>query len=323
MRVEQAGVLHDGRVVHGVTLQGGDMVARVLTLGATVQDLRLTGVDHPLVLGLSEVDDYLTPGAGYMGSIVGRVANRIGGAGFTLDGQDYSTDPNFRDRHTLHGGRRGTNSHIWTVEDGAADHVILTLRLPEGQMGFPGNLDIRARIAIIDEALDLTLTATTDAATPCNLAHHGYFDLDGRGDVRNHRLWVNADRYLAVDDDLIPLPGIAAVMGTPLDFRRSRKVGSTPLDTAFCLNDPGPDRPVARLTGTSGLSMTIFTDAAGLQVYDGAMLEAVRHGPYAGMALETQGWPDAPNRPDFPDCILRPGQIYRHHARYAFTRAAA
>ena len=309
-----------------LTLRGGGLTAQVLTLGATVQDLRMEGVDHPLVLGCPDPADYLGDGL-YMGAIVGRFANRIGAARFTLDGQEYRTDPNFRNRHTLHGGSRGTNWHIWTVEDIRDDRAALSLVLPDGDMGFPGTMSIRADIALRDGALVFDIQAETDAPTPCNLAHHGYFNLDGGGDVRNHRLRVAAGRYLPVDDDLIPLPGTAPVEGTRFDFRQARTIMPGEYDHNFCLSDgPVAPRVVAELTGQSGIRMQIETGQPGLQIYDGVHLDGVagldgrRYDRFAGVALETQGWPDTPNRPDFPDAILRPGQTWRRHTAYRFSR---
>nr|WP_278250425.1 aldose epimerase family protein [Paracoccus fontiphilus] len=316
----------DGRRVDRLTLRGGGLTARILTLGATVQDLRMEGVDHPLVLGCPDPADYLGGGL-YMGATVGRFANRISGARFTLDGREYRTDPNFRGRHTLHGGSRGTFWHLWQVEKVQDDSATLSLTVPDGDMGFPGNMTIRSHIALRDGALVFGIQAETDAPTPCNLAHHGYFNLDGGEDVRGHRLRIAADRYLPVDGDLIPLPGTAPVEGTRFDFRQARPITPGDYDHNFCLSDgPAAPRVVAELTGQSGIRMEVTTDQPGLQVYDGvhfdglAGLDGRRYGRFAGLALETQGWPDAPNRPDFPDAILRPGRIYRHHVAYRFSR---
>ena len=318
--------LPDGRKVDRLTLTGGGLTAQVLTLGATVQDLRMDGVDHSLVLGCPDPADYLGDGI-YMGAIVGRFANRIGGARFTMDGQEYRTDANFKERHTLHGGSRGTNWHLWQVEEARSDNAILSLALPDGDMGFPGAMTIRVRITLRDGGLVFDIEAQADAPTPCNLAHHGYFNLDGGGDVRNHRLRVAADRYLPVDDDLIPLPGTAPVQGTRFDFRQAREIVPGEYDHNFCLSDgPAAPRVVADLTGQSGIRMQIETDQPGLQVYDGVHfgglsgLDGRSYDRFAGVALETQGWPDAPNRPDYPGAILRPGQVYRHHAAYRFSR---
>ncbi|MFN3274128.1 MAG: aldose epimerase family protein [Paracoccus sp. (in: a-proteobacteria)] len=318
------GTLPDGREIGCVTLRDGALSARVLTLGAIVQDLRLEGVEHPLVLGCPDPVQYLDKGR-YFGAIVGRFANRIGGGRFVLDGQDYRTDRNFRGRHTLHGGAMGTDMHLWQIEARTDAGVILSLRLEDGDMGFPGAIDIMAVIALSENGLSISLSARSDRATPCSLTHHGYFDLDGRGDIRNHRLMINAEHYLPVDDDLIPEGYIEPVAGNDFDFRQPRAIGDAGYDHNFCLSQaPGALRTVARLTGASGLSMRVQTTACGLQLYDGAHLRDIPgldgrvYGPHAGVALEAQHWPDAPNHPGFPDAILRPGQLYAARTCYHF-----
>ena len=323
------GQLPDGREVQAMTLTGGGMTARVLTLGAIVQDLRLEGVDHPLVLGFDTLGPYLAQGR-YFGALVGRFANRIGGAGFVLDGREYRTDPNFLDRHTLHGGAAGTHARLWHIAARRPDAVLLVLDLPDGDMGFPGHLRIEAQISLSHRALRLSLRAETDAPTPCSLSHHGFFNLDGGGDIRQHRLEIAADHYLPVDAELIPTGQIAPVTGTGFDFRRARPIDPGGYDHNFCLSDgPRPLRDIARLTGRSGIAMTVATTACGLQFYDGAKmsdlngLDGRRYGPFAGLALETQGWPDAPNRPHFPDAVLRPGQLWTAQTHYRFSEARA
>ncbi|WP_410218875.1 aldose epimerase family protein [Paracoccus sp. (in: a-proteobacteria)] len=320
------GVLPDGRQVRAVTLRSGTMTARVLTLGAIVQDLRWDKADHPLMLGCPDVADYLDAGR-YLGAIVGRFANRIGNARFRLDGRDYQTDPNFRDRHTLHGGSEGTDLQIWQIETLAPDRVMLRLTLADGHMGFPGTMGIAATIALSQDTMSITLQAETDQPTPCNLTHHGYFNLDGGGDVRCHHLNIDAAHYLPVDADLIPTGEITPVEGTPFDFRRERMIGDTGYDHNFCLSrSSGPMRPVARLTGQGGISMDIVTTACGLQLYDGVHLSDLQglegrvYGPHAGAALEAQHWPDAPNQPDFPKAILRPGEVFDMTVSYRFSR---
>ncbi|KRW97565.1 aldose epimerase family protein [Paracoccus sp. MKU1] len=252
MSVSDLAPLPDGRLVRAVTLRGGGLRATVLTFGAIVRDLRLEGEDQPLVLGCADPAAYLDC-AQHMGAIVGRFANRIGGAGFELDGRRHDTDPNFLGRHTLHGGTEGAGGQVWAIEDAAPDRVTMGLLLADGHMGFPGNLTIRATIAVQDRALAIEMQARTDAATPCSLAHHGYFALDPGGDIRDQHLWIDADSYLPVDGDLIPLPGIAPVEGTDFDFRSPRPIGAAGYDHNFCLSRSAvPLRPVARLTGRSG-----------------------------------------------------------------------
>lgn len=316
--------LPDGRPVQQIALRGDRLSADLLTMGATIRDLRLDGIDRPLVLGFPTLQPYLAGGL-YVGAIVGRFANRIGGARFALDGTEYRVDPNFLGRHLLHGGSDGIHHHLWRIEDLAMDRATLALDLPDGHMGFPGALHIRAEFALPGDALTITLRATADAPTPVNLAHHGYFDLDGRGDIRGHILQVDAAQYLPVDGELIPTGEIAPVAGTGFDFRTPRPIGTGAYDHNLCL---APSRRgltrVARLSGQDGTAMTIATTEPGLQIYDGRHFADLPgtggriYGPHAGLALETQGWPDAPNHPAFPDSILRPGRFYESRTVYSF-----
>ncbi|WP_265501606.1 aldose epimerase family protein [Paracoccus beibuensis] len=318
------GTLPDGRAVDCVTLRDGALTARVLTLGAIVQDLRMEGVDHPLVLGCPDVADYVGRGR-YLGAIVGRCANRIGDACFRLDGTLYRTDRNFRGRHTLHGGADGSDVQLWQVAALAPDWVTLCLVLPDGHMGFPGTLRITATIALAKNALAIELSAVTDRPTLCNLTHHGYFDLDGRGDIRDQQLRIDARQYLPVDDDLIPTGRVAPVEATAFDFRQSRVIGDAGYDHNFCLSAaPQSLRPVGAVTGRR-LGMEVLTTCTGLQFYDGVQLDGVPgldgriYGPHAGLALEAQHWPDAPNHPDFPDIVLRPGDEFHSTTHYRFA----
>ncbi len=315
----------DGRRVEAIRLQGGGLSARLLTMGATVQDLRLDGVAHPLVLGFPTLAPYFSQGL-YVGALVGRVANRIGGARFALDGQEIRVDANERG-NLLHGGSDGIHHHIWTIAELGSDHVVFTLALPAGHMGFPGALSIRAAISLAEGALNFDLSAETDAATPVSLAHHGYFRLDDSGDIRGHQLQIAADHYLPVDASLIPTGEVAPVSGTPFDFRAGRLIAPAGYDHNLCLASArGPLRDVARLQGAGGITMEIATTEPGLQLYDGRHFDALpglegeMYGPFAGAALETQAWPDAVNHPHFPNTILRPGESWRAVTRYRFRK---
>ncbi|WP_163848461.1 aldose epimerase family protein [Pseudooceanicola aestuarii] len=318
------GTTPDGQTVEALTLAGGGLTARLLTWGAVVQDLRLDGVDHPLVLGAPDLAPYLGPML-YFGAITGRFANRIAGGRFTQDGVTYHTDRN-DPGGTLHGGTHGTGQCLWQVLDHRPETATLGLTLPDGHMGFPGRIDIRATCALPgDGTLAFDLWARSDAPTPCSLTHHSYFTLGG-ADVLDHRLTLHADHYLPVTGSGIPDGLPAPVSGTRFDFRQSRPLRPGGFDHNFCLAGPrGTLRPVARLDGPS-LSVEVATTECGLQVYDAGHIEALpgldgrTYGPHAGVALEPQAWPDAPNRADFPDATLRPGEDYRHQLRYRFTR---
>ncbi len=328
MTLTSFGTLPDGRKVQRATLTGGGLTAQVLDLGVIVQDLRMEGVDYPLVLGAADPAAYLGP-ARYFGAIIGRFANRIGNARFSIDGREYHTDPNFLNRHTLHGGIDGADIHLWQITAQDPASVTMTLTLPDGHMGFPGAIAMTAKVALADGAISFTLSAESDAPTPCSLTHHGYFDLDGRGDIRQHRLRIAADTMLPVDEDRIPTGEIASVTGGRFDFRQTRVIGDSGYDCNFCLSErPQPLRPVAWLEGESGVAMRVETTTCGVQLYDGAFINEVpgldgrRYGPHAGLALETQNWPDAPNHPQFPDAILRPGAVWTETTRYVFSRPA-
>ncbi|ATI43566.1 hypothetical protein CBW24_15560 (plasmid) [Pacificitalea manganoxidans] len=330
-QVTEFGRLPDGTPVRNIRLTGGGLRADLLDYGARLRDLRLAGQDAPLVLGADEVTPYLDA-MNYFGAIVGRCANRIGGAGFDLGGTRHATQAN-EPGVTLHGGAGGASARIWEVTALRADRVRFAWLSPAGEMGFPGTLRAEAEIALEPDAtLAVTLRARTDAATPCNFAHHSYFQLGGPDPVRDpvpeHRLWIDAPRYLPVDGRGIPVAAApAAVAGTRFDFTapEGRALGRAGIDHNFCLSDApaGSDgmRRVARVTSATRV-LEVETDQPGLQVYDGHGLPEMtglggrRYGAFAGLALETQGWPDAVNRGDFPPVILRPGDTYLHRVRY-------
>lgn len=329
LTVEPWGTLPDGQMVHRLRLSGGALTAHVLTLGAIVQDLRLEGVGYSLVLGADHLAPYLGP-MRYFGASVGRFANRIADGRFSLNGIAHELSRNAPGGHCLHGGAIGASDRIWTIADHAPDRVTLTLTLIDGDMGFPGRLEIVLEVSLAEAAITFSYSATTDADTPCSLSHHGYFVLDDRGTIASHRLQVAADHYLPVDGNALPTGQIAPVTNTPFDYRNPRSLSGVGLDHNFCLSDtPVPLRSVARLDSLrSGLAMQVATTEPGLQVYTanhlpeaGVMDHRGRvYARHAGVALEAQHWPDAPNRPDFPDATLRVGDTYRHVTRYSFHR---
>jgi aldose 1-epimerase len=312
-----------------IAISGDGLTARFLPVGATLRDLRLDGVDHPLVLGLAADGDYPAH-SNYMGATAGRVANRIGGARFVLDGALHRTDANFLGRHTLHGGSEGTGRRVWDVLEHDADRVRFGIDLGDGEMGFPGAMRVEAGFACAPGAvLRVEYRAWGEAATVCNLAHHSYWNLDGGPDLRHHRLRVAADRYVPVDDEMIPT-GVAPVAGTRFDFRAGRPLpGEGPLDHNLCLSAGREGlREVAWLrSAASGIEMSVATTEPGLQVYDGARLatqvaglDGRRYRAHAGVALEPQGWPDAVNRPGFPSQELRPGEVYEQVTTFGFSK---
>ncbi|WP_417723784.1 aldose epimerase family protein [Salipiger sp.] len=329
-QVDTFGTAPDGSAVLRARIEGGGMSAAIMTWGASLQDLRMRGVGHPLVLGAPDLAPYLTV-MRHFGAIAGPVANRIAGGRAPLDGQILQFDRNERDRTTLHGGAQGTSRSNWTLDEAGSDRCRLSIRLPDAWCGFPGPMEIAATYRLDPEgALVLELEASTAAPTFCNLAHHSYWCLDGSGSIDSHRLTIPAESYLPVDADLIPQGGPVPVAGTRFDFRAPRAVtapGEAGVDHNFCLRDATGLRTACVLTGV-GLCLTVTTTEPGLQVYDGsgmntgsvAGLGGHPYGPRAGIALEPQRWPDAPNRPDFPSVRLDPGQVYRQVSRFHVRR---
>ncbi|MEH6647863.1 aldose epimerase family protein [Sulfitobacter sp.] len=305
----------------------GGLSAYLLFFGATLQDLRLQGTDHSLTLGYPDFEPYLK-NSNYIGSAIGRVANRISGASACLDGDNIALDPNYLGRHHLHGGSGGSSHRNWRVLEPSQNEVVCGDVLPDGHMGFPGNLTVLASFSIADgHAFTITYKGRTDAVTLCNFAPQFYFNLDGSADVRHHQLSVAADHILTVDHEGIPSGDTAAVDGTPFDFRSSRPLAKgkeiTSIDHNYCLDNQGPEgATVAKLSSLfSGISPNIQTSEPGLQVYSGS---GISHPStvqaFAGIALEPQIWPDAPNHPHFPTAMLRPGEMRRQRSRFVLRK---
>ncbi len=330
------GRLADGTSVEAVRLAGGGLCATFLTWGAVLQDLRLEGHSPALVLGLPDLDAYLAHSR-HFGATAGRCANRIANGRAEIDGQVYDLDRNYLGKHTLHGGGDGTGKRLWTLVGHDDASTRFEIVLPDGHMGFPGRLVIAAVFRLVDPGvLDIVYEATTDRPTLCNIAHHSYFVLDDSGGILDHDLQVMAERYTPVNGEMIPTGECAAVAGTKFDFRSLRRIrqpdgGGPVIDHNYCLSDARvPLRPVARLASpASGVGLELRSTEPGLQVYDGAPLDVPvpgldgrRMGAFAGMALEPQVWPDAPNHAGFPSAVLRPGETYRQHTQFAFHRRA-
>lgn len=321
------GYARDGRRVDAMHLRSDDLKVVILTRGAVVQDVRLTGVGHALTLGGTIPEAYDGP-MRYFGPVVGPVANRIGGARALIGGRDCRFPAN-EGPNLLHGGNRGLHSRHWEIEAAEVRSVTLRLVLEDGDDGFPGRREISATFQVDGAALTLALSATTDAPTLMNLANHSYWNLDNSPDISGHRLCIAADHYLPVDDALLPTGEVRPVAGA-FDLRAGRELDlSEGYDHNFCLSDhPRDPTEVAELTGRSGLRLTLATTEPGLQVYDGAGLGSAPFaghggrpcGPFAGLALEPQRWPDALRHPGFPSIALAAGQTYRQETRWSFRR---
>jgi aldose 1-epimerase len=349
MRIEKRhfGRIPPGHPVTRYTLHN-DRGTRVgiIDLGAAVQSLRVPdreGACDDIVLGYDDAESYWHD-THYMGAVIGRYANRIARGRFILDGSAYTLSRN-HGAHHLHGGTLGFHNRLWEAEPApGADRIGLTLNClsEHGEEGYPGNLSVSVTYSLSnDNELRLQYWAETDQATPVNLTHHGYFNLNGRHDaaIDAHIVWINADSFLPVDAECIPTGEITPVAGTPLDFRRPTAVGERidgghaqlnrvgGYDHNYVLNayDGRVKRQASVYDRESGRLLEVCTSEPGLQFYTGNALHSRIPGkgrrPYRrrqGLCIETQHFPNSPNQPQFPSTILRPGEIYQSETVYRF-----
>ena len=322
---ELFGTLPDGTPVHRWTLERAGVRVRVLSYGGIVQSVEVPDRDGhvaDVVLGFADLDGYLAHPEPYLGALVGRYANRIAGGRFPLEGVTYSLAQN-NAPNSLHGGEHGFDKRVWDVEP-VENGVRLSRVSAHGEEGFPGRLTVSATYTLDESgALRFGYEATTDAPTVVNLTNHSYFDLSGAGSdggAGGHELRLAASRFTPVDGDLIPTGALDDVAGTRFDFREARKVGSG-YDHNFVLDKgvtPAAVEIAELYDPASGRVLTVATTEPGIQLYTGEHL-AEPFGPGAGIALETQHFPDSPNRPEFPSTELRPGEVYRSETVYGFS----
>lgn len=311
-------------------------VATIIGWGAVLRDLVVPGRSGPqrVVLGLQTLDDYVRCSANF-GAVIGRYANRIGQARFRLDGREIDLVPN-ENGNELHGGPDGFGRRAWTIVGHDARRVHLALVSEEGDMGYPGRLFATATYEMLEPAtLRITLQAICDRPTPVNLTTHSYYNLDGSPDVRDHCLQVSADFFTPVDVELIPTGEIASVEGTRFDFRTARAIRTGPDYEDYDANliisrDAGSDLAHAATLSSdlSGITLDLWTTEPGVQVYDGHLIDVPVAGlggralhPYAGLPLEPQRFPDAPNRSHFLSTLLSPGHVSRQVSEIRFTLA--
>ena len=319
---------------------------RLIDFGAAITGFDVPGDDGRstnVVLGLGSLGDYLSH-RGCLGAVVGRFANRIANARFTLDGKDYPLRPR-GGAHHLHGGPHGFDRVVWTgecVQPGRS--VRFSRRSPDGEEGYPGNCDVAVTYTLADDgALTVAYEATTDAATPINLSQHTYFNLAGHdaGSILDHVLQLNASHFTPIDPTLIPTGEVRRVDGTAFDFRRPVRVGARiddgdeqlriagGYDHNFVLDRTGDDLELAAIVEepASGRRLEVRTTEPGVQFYTGNMLDGSAIGPGGfvyqrrfGFCLETQHFPDSPNQPQFPDVILRPGRMFRSRTEFRISQ---
>lgn len=294
----------DGRPVHEVRIASDRIEAHFMTLGARLVHLSLDGaqgVVPPVDLAGALGDGLFT------GALIAPVMNRLANARAPLDGRVLQFDAGGA-KHLLHSGPAGTAGRVWDIARHDADAVTFAIRLADGEGGFPGNRHVEAAFRLAGAELALTVTATTDAPTLMNAGFHPYWALSGRG-REGQSLEITASRYLPATDEVIPTGEVAAVTGTRFDFRAPRAPGPA-IDHCFVPDGEGL-RPVLRLTGETGLRLEVLTDAPGLHVYTGHP---------AGIAIEPERWPDAPNHAGFPSIRLGPGETFRQESRWRLTR---
>lgn len=311
---ELFGTLSDGTPVHRWTLERAGVRVRVLSYGGIVQSAEVPDRDGhtaDVVLGFADLDGYVAHPEPYFGALVGRYANRIAGGRFPLDGRTYALAPN-EGPNTLHGGTRGFDKRVWDVA-AVEEGVRLSRVSPHGEEGFPGRLEMSVTYTLDGSgALRIAYEAVTDAPTVLNPTNHSYFNLSGSGHAGGHELRLAASRITPVDAGLIPTGGLDDVTDTRFDFRRARKVGSG-YDHNYVL-DKGVTEAAEKVAElydpASGRVLTVATTEPGLQLYTADHL-GEPFAPGDGIALETQHFPDSPNRPGFPSTVLRPGEVFR------------
>jgi aldose 1-epimerase len=339
-----------GQAVTQYTLKNpGGMIVKLMDYGATVTSIRVpdkAGKVDDVVLGFDKADDYATDANQFFGCTTGRVANRIAKGKFTIDGKEYQVALNNGPNH-LHGGvKKSLDKILWHAKpDLEHNEVTFTYTSPDGEEGYPGNLEITVIFRLThDNALVIRYAAKTDKATPVNLTNHSYFNLAGAGakTVLDHEIMIAADGYTPTDDTLIPTGKIEPVAGTPFDFTKMKRIGT---DFDFLVNaaksaalgydhnfvlrkrEAGNVEQTAAIVRepSSGRVMKVLTDQPGVQFYTGNFLkgqtgrDGKTYAKQSALCLETQAFPNAVNTPGFPNVILRPGETYRHTCIYAFA----
>jgi aldose 1-epimerase len=347
------GITPDGVSVEEYTLSNDNMEVRIITYGGVITSIRVPdqkGQLSNVVLGFERLEPYLTQSP-YFGCITGRYANRIANAKFTLNGKEYKLSAN-DGTGLLHGGFKGFDKQIWKVKEITTDAQVgieLSYLSPDGEEGFPGNLDTTVTYTLnAQNELNIAYQATTDKVTVLTLTNHSYFNLagEGSGAIFDHELMLNADHYTPVNSVAIPTGEIAKVEGTPFDFRKAQRIGERirsghqqmvygrGYDHNWVLNRANPKDGEMMLAAKvlepkSGRTLEVLTTEPAIQFYSGNFITGTLVGPSGntyrqgdGLCLETQHYPDSPNQPTFPSTVLNPGETYDTTTVFRFSISA-
>lgn len=318
----------DGRDVTEITLESADAAVSILNYGCVLRDWRVDGPDRslPMVLGFPRFEDYQRHSRSH-GAIVGRIANRTAGASYVLEGREYALTRNHGPglRHHIHGGATGLGKRLWEMEGSTADEAVHLRHLsPDGEEGYGGAVEFAVTYRLDGPRLVCEMRGRPDRPTPINLAHHAYYNLGGGGTVRDHVLWLDAAEYTPLDDELIPLGTIESVEGTHRDFREPRSIEESDpdrigLDNNFVLRPNRDQAEPAAWTSCprTRMRLRLWTSEPGLQVFDAPKMtvgapghDGESYGPFAGLCLEAQHFPDAMHNPDWPSIVRTPEDPY-------------
>lgn len=301
----------NGSEVYAYTLENGELKVRFLPLGAAIDELWVPNSHGKLsnvLVGHADLADRITNNFA-QGEICGRVCNRISGAKFSLNGEEFNLTPSDEGQYTLHGAKE-FNTALWHVAHVDDNSIVFTYTSPAGTHGFPGTVQTKVRYTLEASTVLIEYEAVSDADTVINVTNHAYFNLagTGSGQIFNQLLCIDAEHYLPLNDELCPTGEVASVAGTQFDFRQFREIGQA-YDVNFC--NP---RAIEAIDPESGRRMMVETDLPGVQLYTGDCLPE----PFSGFCLETQYWPDAPNQPDFPSIVVRAGEVWRSWTKFSF-----
>ncbi len=334
----------DGRQTHLYILKNKNIQAAFTNYGARIVSLFVPDRTNKLVnvnLGFDHVKGYQTSTEPYFGATIGRFGNRIARGEFSIDGKKYKVPVN-NAPNALHGGPEGFQNKVWDASLSGDSSITFHYVSKDGEMGFPGNLDVRVTYSLHSNGeLHASFEATTDKKTVVNLTNHAFFNLNGDGTILNHLVHINADRYTPVDSTLIPLGRHEAVEGTPFDFRKEKTIGQDietdhvqlkngkGYDHNYVLNDTEKYKGLklaARVTGDkTGIRLSLYTKEPGMQFYSGNFMQSKNNlmgdkkdDLRTAFAIEPQHFPDSPNQPSFPSTVLEPGQTYKTQSVYKF-----